>query len=68
MTQHREPFLGWPGWDHLRYFAFLGLAQTLWFGFIYGGADFLTARRTLRFRVHLEVEEKLPFIPAAVLI
>lgn len=67
-TSHREPFLCWPGGDHLRYFAFLALAQTIWFGLIYGGADFLTARRTLRLQVHLKVEEKLPFIPAAVVI
>ena len=66
MGQRPEQFWGWPGWTHLRYFAFLAIAQTLWFVFIYGGADFLTARRTLRLRVHLELEEELPFVPAAV--
>ena len=65
---HREPFWGWPGWDHLRYFAFLALAQMLWFGFIYGGADYLTAQRSLRIRVHFAAELKLPFVPAMVVI
>lgn len=68
MTPRREPFWSWPSWDQLRYFAFLALAQTFWFGLIYGGADFLTAGRTLRLQVHLEVEKKLPFIPEAVLV
>ena len=41
-------------------------AQTILFGLIYGGADHLTALRTLRLRVHLDVEEKIPFVPAAI--
>jgi membrane-associated phospholipid phosphatase len=68
MTQRREPFFGWPGWDHLRYFAIVGLAQTLWFGLIYGGADRLTAERSFRVRVHLDEELKLPFVPEMVLV
>ncbi len=68
MMQRREPLLAWPSWEHLRYFALLGLAETFWFGLIYGGSDFITARRMLRFRMHLEVEERLPFVPSAILI
>lgn len=68
MTQRREPLLAWPGWEHLCYFAFLGLVQTFWFGLIYGGSDFLTARRALRFRIYLEAERQLPFIPSAIVI
>ena len=66
MTQRRDRFWGWPEWAHLRYFAFLAIAQMLWFGVIYGGSDLLTARRTLRLRVHLDLEERIPFVPAAV--
>ncbi len=68
MMQRREPFWGWPGWDLLGYCAVLACVQTLWFWLIYGGANFLTARRTLRLRDHLEVEERLPFIPTAVVV
>ena len=56
----------WPAWPHLRYFALLSLAQTFWFGFIYGGADLITAHGARRLRVHLEFEEMLPFVPAMV--
>ena len=62
----REPFFGWPEWSQLRYFAFLALVQTLWFELIYCGTDFLTARRRLRLKIHLELEELLPIIPAMV--
>lgn len=68
MTQRRQPFLGWPGWDRLGYFALLIFVQTLWFGLIYGGAEILTAHRTLRLRLHLKVEQELPFVPAAILV
>jgi membrane-associated phospholipid phosphatase len=37
---------------------------TLWFGIIYGGADWFTAHRTARVRVHLDAELSLPLIPA----
>jgi len=63
MTQHREPFLGWPGWDHLRDFVILLLAQTLWFALIFDGADRLTALRTFRVAVHFEAELQLPLVP-----
>jgi membrane-associated phospholipid phosphatase len=67
-THPREPFLGWPGSHVLRYFAFLVLAQSLWFGAIFGGADYLTAKREFRVRVHLDAELKLPFVPEMVTI
>ena len=59
----REPFLGWPGWPHLRYAALLSLANTLWFLIVYGGADLLTARRGLRVPVHVPAELRIPFVP-----
>ncbi len=63
-----EPFLGWPGWDHLRYFALLAMAQALWFGLIFGGTDRFTARHSFRVRIHLEVEPTIPFVPVMVIV
>jgi membrane-associated phospholipid phosphatase len=59
----REPFLAWPGRAHLREAALLALANTLWFLVIYGGADLLTAHRTLRVPVHLAAELAIPLVP-----
>ncbi|HEX5716775.1 MAG TPA: phosphatase PAP2 family protein [Thermoanaerobaculia bacterium] len=58
-----EPFLAWPGWAHLREAAALSLANALWFAFVYGGADLLTARRAFRVPVHLPAELRIPFVP-----
>jgi membrane-associated phospholipid phosphatase len=59
-----NPFLAWPGWAHLRYAAALSLANALWFAFVYGGADSLTAHRSLRVPVHFAAELRIPFVPA----
>lgn len=58
-----EPFLAWPGWDHLREAALLSLANTLWFLLVYGGLDWWTAQRTFRVPVHLAAELRIPFLP-----
>lgn len=58
-----EPFLAWPGWAHLREAAGLSLANALWFAFVYGGADRLTARRAFRVPVHFPMELRIPFVP-----
>src|SRR5260370_7580208 len=57
------PFLAWPGWAHLRYAALLSIANTLWFVFVYGGMDALTARRNFRVPVHFPAELAIPFVP-----
>lgn len=67
LTQSREPFFGWPGWQHLRCFAWLGVAQTIWFGLVFVGCDRLTAMHSFRVRVHFEAELKLPFVAEMVL-
>jgi membrane-associated phospholipid phosphatase len=41
---------------------------SLWFALVYGGADFLTARRSFRVRLHFDAELAVPFVPAAVLV
>ena len=58
-----EPFLAWPGWPHLREAAGLSLANALWFALVYGGADWLTARRAFRVPVHFQAELRIPFVP-----
>jgi membrane-associated phospholipid phosphatase len=56
--------IAWPGWGHLRYAAALSLANALWFALVYGGADSLTARRSLRVPVNFAAELRIPFVPA----
>jgi membrane-associated phospholipid phosphatase len=59
----KEPFLAWPGRAHLVYAGLLSLANTLWFLVVYGGADWLTAHRSLRVPVHFAAELSIPFVP-----
>ena len=61
-----DRFWGRPDRRTLRTFAWVGLASVCWFVLIYGGADFVTARRTLRVPVHFEAEKRIPFVPVAV--
>ncbi len=65
---HREPLLAWPGWGHLGYFAYVGGLLSVWFWFVYGGADYITAQRDLRVRIHFDAEERIPFVPEAVVV
>ena len=68
MKEGAESFWGWPGWKHLRFAWLVSLAGLLWFVFIYGGADTLTAHRSFRVRVDLDAELKIPFVPEAVVV
>src|SRR5947209_15294687 len=61
-------FWRWPGWSHVGYAALVGSAVCVWFLFVYGGADFLTAKRSFRVRLYFDAEMAWPFVPAAVLI
>jgi membrane-associated phospholipid phosphatase len=61
------PFLAWPGRDVLNYFLRRGIAITILWVVVYGGADLITGWRHLRFRVHFDWELAIPFVPAAVL-
>jgi len=45
----------------------LGAVLAAWFTVLYVGADWLTAHHTWRVRVHLDLEEHTPFVPAALL-
>jgi membrane-associated phospholipid phosphatase len=44
----------------------VSLAGALWFAVMYGGADYVTSRRSLRVPVHFHAELQVPFIAAAV--
>lgn len=63
----RQPFLAWPGWPFLRFAWLLSAANAVWFAFVYGGCDWLTARRTLRVPIHVTIELSIPLIPGVVL-
>ena len=59
----RIPFVAWPGWTHARYAAQLIALVGAWFCLVFVGADWLTAHRTTRVRVHLDAELRLPLVP-----
>jgi membrane-associated phospholipid phosphatase len=57
-----SPFLAWPGWPVLAEAVVLGMAQTLWWVFVYFGADWVTGLRIERVRIHLDAERNIPFV------
>jgi membrane-associated phospholipid phosphatase len=60
------PFLAWPGRAVFFYFVRRGVAITILWVVVYGGADLITGR-TQRYRVHFNWELDIPFVPATVL-
>lgn len=62
-STERVPFIAWPGWTHIRFATQLTLAIGAWFGLVFVGADWLTAHRALRVRIHLDAELRLPLVP-----
>jgi hypothetical protein len=67
MRRQCEPFLAWPGWELLAQTLVLALPVTLWWGFVYHGANWLTDLRSDRIRVHLDAELAMPFLPPFIL-
>jgi hypothetical protein len=67
MRRQGEPFLAWPGWALLAQAFLLALPVTLWWAFVYHGANWLTGLRSYRVRVHLDAELAIPFIPPFIL-
>jgi hypothetical protein len=59
--------VSWPGWDLLAQTLGLALLVTLWWLLVYHGANWLTAQRSDRVRVHLEAELAMPFVPPCIL-
>jgi membrane-associated phospholipid phosphatase len=68
MNSPRAPFLAWPGWPLYGEYVLLAAAHTLWWIFVYAGADWLTGLRADRVRIHLDAEMQMPFIPAFILL
>ena len=64
----RGRFLAWPGWSQLRFAWLLSVANAGWFAFVFGGCEWLTARRSLRVPIHLPIELSIPLVPGAVLV
>ncbi|HEX4588669.1 MAG TPA: hypothetical protein VH120_01990 [Gemmataceae bacterium] len=62
-----EPFFAWPGWAMVYYAILLAVPLASWWVVVYVGADWLTAWRSDRVRVHLDFELGMPFIPAWIL-
>jgi hypothetical protein len=61
-----RPFLGWPDVPTWRTYGWVALAGALWFVLVYGGADYVTARRSLRIPIHFDAELRIPFVVSAV--
>jgi len=66
MTPPGSPFLHVPTSGHLRQALLLGAAVSVWFGLVYGGADWLAHHHSYRVRLHFDAELRVPFVPAAV--
>jgi membrane-associated phospholipid phosphatase len=60
------PFWHRPTWSYLRYAVVLSVVGCVWFELIFAGANWLTAQRSYRVRLHCEAELQVPFVPAAV--
>jgi membrane-associated phospholipid phosphatase len=67
MKPRQEPFFAWPGWALMAEMLWLTLPVTLWWVVVYHGADWLTELRSDRFRVHLDAELAMPFVPPLIL-
>jgi membrane-associated phospholipid phosphatase len=66
MTPPGPPFLRLPTSGHLRHALLLSAAVSVWFGLVYGGADWLAHHHCYRVRLHFDAELRVPFVPAAV--
>jgi hypothetical protein len=64
----RRPFVAWPGWTQMQFAVGQIALITLWFGFVFAGADWLTAHRTARVHIHLAAELRIPLVPSFLLV
>jgi hypothetical protein len=60
----RRPHFAWPGKPHLARTRLLTILVAAWFGIVFVGANWITAHRLTRVRVHLDAELDIPFVPA----
>ncbi len=68
ISAQREPFCAWPGWAHVRIAWLQTALVSAWFTFIFAGADWVTAQRAVRVRVHFDAELQIPLVPSFTLI
>src|SRR5262245_20737570 len=61
------PFGACPGWNFIGHALVLAAAETLWWLFIFHGADYLTSLHEYRVRIHFDQELLVPFAPEMVL-
>jgi membrane-associated phospholipid phosphatase len=61
------PFWHRPTAGRLRHALILGAVCTVWFGLVYGGANWLTHQHRYRVRLHTDMELAVPLVPAAVI-
>ncbi|HXW74373.1 MAG TPA: phosphatase PAP2 family protein [Steroidobacteraceae bacterium] len=66
MTPRAPAGVGWPGWPHLRHFARLAALLTVWFAVVFCGADWITARHSLRIHAYTQGELAIALIPVMV--
>lgn len=59
----KQPFFAWPGWAYFRFAWLLSGCEALWFAFVYGGCNWITAHRAFRVRLYLPYELSIPFVP-----
>jgi len=62
------PFWHRPTWGELRYASVLSVFGCVWFELVFAGANWLTAQRGYRVRLHFDAELQVPFVPAAVVV
>ena len=60
-----KSFIAWPGWKFLRFAWLLSALNGVWFAFVYGGCEWITAHRASRVPIHLPFELSIPLVPAA---
>jgi membrane-associated phospholipid phosphatase len=68
MSQRNVAFWRWPSAEMRRWTALVGAPVAAWFGFVYGGAWYVTSLRTDRVAVHMDWELDIPLWPAVVLV
>jgi membrane-associated phospholipid phosphatase len=59
----QRDLLAWPGWKHVGEAVWLGVLFGIWLELVYSSADYVTALRTSRIRVHFDWELAIPFVP-----
>jgi membrane-associated phospholipid phosphatase len=60
----QRQLIAWPGWKHVGEAVWLGVLFGIWLEVAYGLADYLTALRSSRVRVHFDWELAIPFVPS----